>query len=427
MALPKIIKDIDEKFPISGGTVIGDSLYIRDGRSSIISGTDTVSISTYINDKDPNNRRRLVLCNQNDETDISKSLYWVSTTDGNTVWYRLYGEHNKPSLSDINAPSLTGEGATGTWAIDISGNASSATKLSYPEVLRSNEEIDNFNGKSVFQVASWSDTSSPGVSNGLIINCGWGTTTYGAQIAIDDDPTYFMALRQRGTDGWNSWKRIPMGDGTGASGTWSITATKANQDGDGNTITSTYLPLNGGTMKGAICFPTSYNKTCISFRPNSDTYLANLSYDYGGTESLFLNLLNPSTSFKIITGKNLSTFTNGQIVNDTSIPAFMVKENYVYTCGAFRSDSGLSDTTGTMTIIAERSNEVNFDGSGAGTTIFFGYRAKNSKPIPSTFVFGNSTGTSAIKFTGYYDKGVRGYGLAKSSSSPSNTDMVWAW
>ena len=47
--------------------------------------------------------------------------------------------------------------------------------------------------------------------------------------------------------------------GSGASGTWGIsisgnaaTATKATQDGSGNTITSTYLKLSGGTMTGPL-------------------------------------------------------------------------------------------------------------------------------------------------------------------------------
>jgi hypothetical protein len=127
----------------------------------------------------------------------------------------------------------------------------------------------------------------------MILNCGWGNNTYGAQIAIDDDPTYFMALRQKDTSGWSAWKKIPMADGTNASGTWGISISgNAAKDGSGNVITSTYLPLNGGTMKGSIAWPSSYNKTCLSFRPSSDTYTATLNYDFGGTECLFLNFKN---------------------------------------------------------------------------------------------------------------------------------------
>ena len=40
-----------------------------------------------------------------------------------------------------------------------------------------------------------------------------------------------------------------------------VTATKATQDGSGNTITSTYLPLSGGTMTGQIVLASSALKT----------------------------------------------------------------------------------------------------------------------------------------------------------------------
>lgn len=336
--------------------------------------------------------------------------------------YLQYESDKKIYLGNTANHTISEDGSS------YSGNAATSTKIAYPGILTTDADIDNFNGVNVFQATTWTDTSSPGVSNGMLLNCGWGDNTYGAQIAIDDDPTYFMALRQKGTGGWSAWKKIPMADGTNASGTWGISISgNAAKDGSGNVITSTYLPLDGGTMKGSIAWPSSYNKTCLSFRPSSDTYTATLNYDFGGTECLFLNFKDSQTAFKIITGTNLDGFTNNQVTSDTAIPAFMVKNNNVYTSGAYFSANGIGDNGGTMSIIPQHSNEINFDGSGAGATIYIGYRAGSSKPIPSTFVFGGSAGTSAIKFTTYYDKNVRGYSLSKTSSAPSNTDMVWAW
>ena len=121
--------------------------------------------------------------------------------------------------TNLEVPSKTGEGASGTWGIDITG---SSNKISYSTQLTTDDAINAFNTDSTFQVSTWINTSSPGVSNGIIINAGWTSGNYGAQIAIDDDPTYYIALRQRDNNGWNAWKRIPMGDGTGASGTWGI-------------------------------------------------------------------------------------------------------------------------------------------------------------------------------------------------------------
>lgn len=44
----------------------------------------------------------------------------------------------------------------------------------------------------------------------------------------------------------------PSKTGSGASGTWNITATKATQDSEGKAINTTYLKLSGGTMGGAL-------------------------------------------------------------------------------------------------------------------------------------------------------------------------------
>ena len=104
----------------------------------------------------------------------------------------------------------------------LNGNATSATILAYGPMLNSDAAIDSFHAANTFQTALWNNTSSPGASNGIILDMGWTSAAYGAQLAIDDDPSYFIALRQRDGNGWKAWKRIPMGDGTGASGTWNI-------------------------------------------------------------------------------------------------------------------------------------------------------------------------------------------------------------
>lgn len=77
-----------------------------------------------------------------------------------------------------------------------------------------------------------------------------------------------------------------------------------------------------------------------------------------------------------------------------------------------------SITDGTMTIYSMANNEVNFGGSNNSATIYFGYRAKDSKPIPTNFVFGGSTGTAtltAAKFKG---------ALEGNASTASNASTV---
>ena len=77
-----------------------------------------------------------------------------------------------------------------------------------------------------------------------------------------------------------------------------------------------------------------------------------------------------------------------------------------------------SITDGTMAVYSMQNNEVNFGGSNNSATIYFGYRAKDSKPIPSNFVFGGSTGTAtltAAKFKG---------ALEGNASTASNASTV---
>lgn len=170
----------------------------------------------------------------------------------------------------LEVPSKTGDGASGTWGIDITG---SSNKISYSTQLTTDDAINAFNTGGTFQVSTWNNTSSPGVDNGIIINAGWVHDMYGAQIAIDDDPTYYIALRQRDNNGWKAWKRIPMGDGTGASGTWGISISgNAGSVAWGNITDKpsfNYLPLSGGTLTGYLTLQNDATYPRLLFKSNS--------------------------------------------------------------------------------------------------------------------------------------------------------------
>ena len=49
-----------------------------------------------------------------------------------------------------------------------------------------------------------------------------------------------------------------------------------------------------------------------------------------------------------------------------------------------------------MDAVAQYNNEINFGGSDGSGTIYFGYRARGSKGIPSSFVFGGGSGSASI-------------------------------
>ena len=61
-------------------------------------------------------------------------------------------------------------------------------------------------------------------------------------------------------------------------------------------------------------------------------------------------------------------------------------------------------TDNSIKAYAQLNNEFNFGGTNNSSTIYFGYRAVDSKPIPTAFVFGSSTGTATLTASGYKKK-----------------------
>lgn len=145
--------------------------------------------------------------------------------------------------------------------------------------------LDGFLEANTFKAALWDGdnteaklgTSYPGASNGTILSGGYSSSKYGFQLAIDDDPNWFMALRQRGNGTWAAWKRIPMGDGTGASGTWSINITgSAGSAGNADTLDSQH---GDWYRKNVLGFTnTGYS---ASNEYNCNTLKDGIIYNYG--------------------------------------------------------------------------------------------------------------------------------------------------
>jgi hypothetical protein len=92
---------------------------------------------------------------------------------------------------------------------------------------------------------------------------------------------------------------------------------------------------------------------------------------------------------------------NSTIINGTlTVNGKAYIRNNLDVSGTVHGNSGFTtDQPGyneLMKIYPEFNSEVNFGGSNALSTIYFGYRAKDSKPIPSSFVFGGSGGSAGL-------------------------------
>ena len=98
-------------------------------------------------------------------------------------------------------------------------------------------------------------TSTTGFGDGYIMSQRWSSGNYITQLFTEVDPSYALLYRYRDNGGtWGTWKRIPMGDGTGASGTWGISIS-------GNASTATKLQtartINGTSFDGSANITTA--------------------------------------------------------------------------------------------------------------------------------------------------------------------------
>lgn len=212
----------------------------------------------------------------------------------------------------------TGSGASGTWGISISGGAAKLTTARKISLGTSVTGSASFDGSSDITIA----VSAPTTVGGTLPYAGsdvssvtvftdfskyrsyLGSTTMDGtwyniisvrhRNGASDGTSYGLYLqskltttgdliwnKQYGSSSWQGERTIldssnytsytVKKDGTGASGTWGISitgnaatatsATKATQDGSGNTITSTYLKLTGGTMSGNLTFASVTSTT----------------------------------------------------------------------------------------------------------------------------------------------------------------------
>lgn len=137
--------------------------------------------------------------------------------------------------------------------------------------------------------------SSGGGGGGMDETALWQELTDNSQWAQGDDKIINIShlpnnINADTVDGYHA-NSFAFADGTNATGTWGIsingnaaTATKATQDGSGNTISSTYLKLAGGNMTGNIGYAGSRStNTMITFINNTvDTYGNGIAIGGGG-------------------------------------------------------------------------------------------------------------------------------------------------
>ena len=178
-----------------------------------------------------------------------EDLRFRKLVDNNT-WNNWHTLLHSDNYNDY-VPSKTGTGASGTWGINISGNATTATSASSTKNLIGYSKISYKADLDVFVTSNTikhamyqnakdaTEDTKLGIplGDGMVMSWGWpGNTNYAWQIAIEDsDQTNHMAIRNKSNNTWGAWRIFltsanynsysPTLTGIGANGTWGINIT----------------------------------------------------------------------------------------------------------------------------------------------------------------------------------------------------------
>lgn len=202
--------------------------------------------------------------------------------------------------------------------------------------------------------------------------------------------------------------------------------------------------IGGGNHNGHLCvwlrggmnysFYSNHKATLreSGYTAGDEYYSVGTNY-YGGSNSYVSIYFTPQST--INSGAYISNHlrVNGNLrggwitCDDTmEVNGTFTGKDTVYTDGYFKSPLGLTKDE-TCALIGEQNNELNFGGTNASDTIFFGYRAAGSRPKPVKYVFGSGSGTAGAWAASFYKQGVDVPAITISSSAPSakQTGDIW--
>ena len=254
-----------------------------------------------------------------------------------TIWDKILNSSNYNSY----APKLDGTGATGTWGINISGNAGSANALNLEAIGDLNSVTDNRAFYSYFQALN---RPSSNYATGILLKHPELGHKY--QLVFDANGGLFT---RHYASSWQPWKTIAFTD-SNISGN-AATATNADKldgvhyqnilerqcSGSGSSGTATgwfriaeTLINNGGGVTFLLAIQRTFHYT------NNESYLFSISVSFGG--GISITQLSGYANIRLIT-KIRVDWANSQIAYiDLYIDTSYTTNNYYwYTVGCAKS------------------------------------------------------------------------------------------
>lgn len=171
---------------------------------------------------------------------------------------------------------------------------------------------------------------------------------------------------------------------------------------DGSTAVSLETTTNKLNITGFSNYGLSYYQTNSSFDGSSEGWAHYIISNHGDGASYYHYTIRLP-----FWGIPQYKRQQGSTSNVTEWFNFITSENISSQSVNYATSSGIARALGTddsMKLYAQINNEINFGGTNSSDTIYFGYRAKDSKPIPTNFVFGGYDGSATLKANGFSKK-----------------------
>ena len=405
---------------------------ITAGKTGTTSNSATTNGNTFIKIKDNSTHRGQIKLVGSGATSVSSNaegVITISSTDNNTTYgsmsvdegttgtattNRVLTAANLKGIINAHAPTKTGGGASGTWGISISGNAATASKVNNKLTVGSK----SYDGSAAVTIAA----SDLGLASAMLF---LGTTTTAITDGAKTNPVVLGDSNKTVTAGnvvlygskefvWtgSAWEEL------GNEGSYKIVQA-AVADPSASGTSNTFIDTISQDTNGKI---TTTKKT-VAVTNSAPTLAWNATSTIGtvaGTNLQVKMPANPNTDTKVtqtVTTSNaaypLLLAPNGQTATTTTTSYFdsgvtlnpstnTIAAN-INGNAATATISRSLGTDDTMKVYGQYNDEVDFGGTNNSSTIYFGYRAVDSKPIPSKFIFGGDSGTAelvAAKFTG---------------------------
>lgn len=105
--------------PIEGGTITGTNICLNNGTGRLMANGDAAQIEAWTTAGDDSERRILTMYDKGAKSDVASSLVLTDRVGSINTEYKIYGEHNKPTLADVGGAVTKTFGASNSAAIYV--------------------------------------------------------------------------------------------------------------------------------------------------------------------------------------------------------------------------------------------------------------------------------------------------------------------